>query len=91
MTAEEMFKELGFRPDPFNCIGNILKYFYEIKYNSNARYIVEFDCNDDGYYMYYYQVKDPLNNNNVILEKQARVTVDLHKAITKKMEELGWI
>lgn len=89
MTAEEMFKELGFRPDTFNGVGNILKYFYEIKYNSNARFIVEFDC-DDGYYIYYYQVKDPLNNN-VILEKQARVTVAIHKAITKKMEELGWL
>lgn len=47
MTAEEMFKELGFRPDPFNGVGNIFKYFYEIKYNSNARFIVDFDCNDD--------------------------------------------
>ena len=90
MTAEEMFKELGFRPDPFNGVGNIFKYFYEIKYNSNARFIVDFDCNDDGDYMYYYQVKDPLNNN-VILEKQVRVSVDLHKAITKQMEELGWL
>ena len=40
--------------------------------------------------MYYYQVKDPLNNN-VILEKQVRVSVEIHKAITKQMEELGWL
>ena len=89
MTADKMFKNLGFRPDSFNGVGNILKYFYEIKNNSNARFVLEFDFNDDnGNYVYYYQLKDPLDGT-VMLEKQVRVSVDLHKAITQQMIELG--
>lgn len=91
MTAEEMFKDLDFKPDPFNGVGNILMYFYQIKYNANARFIVDFDCNDDHQtYIYYYQLKNPLNNN-IIMEEQVNVGVELHKAITKQMEELGWL
>ena len=90
-TADEMFEELDFKLDPFNGVGNMLRYFYQIKYNTNAKFIIDFDWNDDNQiYIYYYQLKNPLNNN-IIMEEPAGINSMLHKAISKKMEELGWL
>lgn len=88
-TAEEMFKDLGFKPDYFNGVGNIILYYYEMKGNTNCKFMIRFDCNIMNY-SYYYKITNPLDNS-VILEKQALINVYLHQAITKKMEELGWL
>lgn len=89
-TAEEMFKKLGYKSDSMNkVIPSYLRFEFIMKNNENARWVVEFDINYKSY-KHYFEITNPIDNK-VILSKESFIFLDLHKAITKQMEELGWL
>lgn len=75
MTAEQMFKELGFicriyKTDTLNIQIQVIK---DESNRGGGVYIINFYF-DKTYY------------TNI-----RKISTNLHKAITKKMEELGWL
>ena len=77
MTAEEMFEELGF--EKIEHTKSYIRYGIEKYYNDH----IDFD------------IKNKMFRISTITGSGYRnpvyVKYELHKAITKQMEELGWI
>ena len=79
MTAEEMFKELGYKKSKFvskDFIEYEHSYIYDtsifIRFDLDELYITKYDDTDNGI-------------------KYLGFTLNELKATTKKMEELGWL
>lgn len=91
-TAEEMFGELGFKPDLYNkFLETRIIYIFTLKNNENVQLFVYFNNTDkEKYYRYYYNITNPFTSE-VLVEKEAKINIEVHKAITKQMQELGWI
>lgn len=92
MTAEEMFGELGFKPALYNkVLETRIIYIFTLKNNENVQFFVDFNNTDEEkYYRYYYNITNPFTSE-VLVEEEAKINIEVHKAITKQMEELGWI
>lgn len=76
MTAEEMFKELGFIKNTSICYSDEHILYEKPVNNGTDIFTIEFK---DGYFVYTNTFRFPIKTNMEVL-----------KAINKQVEELGW-
>ena len=92
MTAKEMFKELGYEEAITlenglipRCVGYIKHFAYNGSFSRfNESYKVIFWLDDKDYTFYIF-------NDETESIKPLCADIKLHKAINKKMKELGWL
>ena len=77
MSAKEMFENLGLEYKECKYHGEVVSISYVNKYNYSTK--IRFDLENKRYIAYF--GNDTAGN----------VDIDLHKAINKQIEELGWL
>lgn len=90
MSAKEMFEELGFKEYSNDNI--TISYKYKAN-RENTNYMIVFYFSDNTYQVFTQSYSSRLLKEKKYLPiyEPCRINKKLHDAITKQLEELGWL